>query len=70
MIEQGTRQGSLLSPFMYSVYLNDLHFELDESGVGITIGDKLCTAPTQADDVLLLSLTKNGTGVKVPTEFP
>ena len=25
MIEQGTRQGSLLSPFMYSVYLNDLH---------------------------------------------
>ena len=63
MIEQGTRQGSLLSPFMYSVYLNDLHIELDQSGVGIRIGNKLFAAPTQADDIQLLSLTKNGIGI-------
>ena len=54
-----------MSPFIYSVYLNDFHFELDESGVGIMIGDKLFTAPTQADGVLLLFLTKNGTGIVI-----
>ena len=61
-IQQGTRQGSLLSPFMYSVFLHDLHIELDNSGAGIRIGGKLFTAPTQADDLLLLSLTKKRRG--------
>ena len=50
---------------MYSICLSDLHFELDESGVGIKIGDKLFTAPTQADDVLLLFLTKYSTGILI-----
>ena len=54
---------------MYSVYLNDQHFELDESCVGIRIGDKLFTAPTQADDLLLLSLTKTGTEILRPNKF-
>ena len=44
-IEQGTRQCSLLSPFRYSVYLDDLHHEFDQSVVGIRIGDKLFAAP-------------------------
>ena len=50
---------------MYSVFLHDLHIELDNSGAGIRIGGKLFTAPTQADDLLLLSLTKNGVGILI-----
>ena len=34
-LEQGTRQGSLLSPFFYSVYINDLIILLCESEAGI-----------------------------------
>ena len=59
-IEQGTRQGSLLSPLLYSVNINDLIIRLCESRVGLKIGDRYFTAPTQADDLLLLCTTSNG----------
>ena len=59
-IEQGTRQGSLLSPLLYSVFINDLIVLLFESEAGLKIGEYSFTAPTQADDLLLNSLTKSG----------
>ncbi len=59
-IEQGTRQGSITSPFFYNVFLNDLLYELDTSGHGLKIGEQHLPAPTQSDDVLLLSATKRG----------
>ena len=57
-IEQGTRQGSLLSPLLYSVFINDLIVLLCESEAGLKIGEYSFTAPTQA--LLLNSLTKSG----------
>ena len=59
-IEQGTRQGSLLSPLFYSVFINDLIVLLCESEAGLKIGEVYFTAPTQPDDLLLNSLTKSG----------
>ena len=59
-IEQGTRQGSLLSPMFYSVYVNELIVLLCESEAGLKIGNLYFTAPTQADDLLLNSLTRSG----------
>ena len=59
-IEQGTRQDSLLSPLLYSVHINDLIIRLCESRVGLKIGDRYFTAPTKADDLLLLCTTSNG----------
>lgn len=59
-IQQGTRQGGITSPFFYNVFLNDLLQLLDESGFGLKIGDTNFSAPTQADDIALLSTTKSG----------
>ena len=58
-IEQGTRQGSLLSPLFYSVFINDLIVLLCESEAGLKIGEVYLTAPIQADDLLLNFLTKS-----------
>ena len=57
-VKQGTRQGSLLSPFFYTVFLNELLVLLDKSNKGLKIGSVFYTTPTQADDVVLLSLSK------------
>ena len=48
------RQGECLSPFLSSIYLNDLEIELDIKGVeGIDIGMiKLCIL-LYADDIVL-----------------
>ena len=36
-MSNGVRQGSVLSPFWFAVYLDDLLVELRESGVGCNI---------------------------------
>jgi hypothetical protein len=54
-IEQGVRQGGLLSTDLYKVYVNDLLCRLQESGVGARIGGVHCVSPTCADDVALLT---------------
>ena len=60
IIQQGTRQGSIWSPFLYTVLIDGLLKQLDDSKSGLKInGISLC-APTQADDIVLMSLTKNG----------
>ena len=59
-IKQGTRQGSIWSPFFYIVYINDLIHSLAKSKQGFSIDNIPLSAPTQADDIVLISLTKNG----------
>ena len=60
IIEQGTRQGSIWSPFLYTVLIDDLLNQLNDSNYGLKINHVLLCAPTQADDIVLMSLTKNG----------
>lgn len=59
-IEQGCRQGSICSPFLYTVFINELLHELSQSRYGLTINNVNVAAPTQADDVVLLSISKDG----------
>ena len=54
-ITNGTRQGSVLSPAFFSVYIDDLLVALRQLGVGCHIGDKFFGAAGFADDLILLA---------------
>ena len=55
MISNGTRQGSVLSPTLFSVYVQDLLDELQNLGVGCHVGNTFLGAIAWADDFLLLA---------------
>ena len=54
-ITNGTRQGSVLSPFLFSVYLDDLIQQLRTLGLGCHIGGRWMGACAYADDLILLA---------------
>ncbi|MES9994111.1 MAG: reverse transcriptase family protein [Candidatus Thiodiazotropha sp.] len=56
---QGTRQGGVISPFMYLCFVDELLNELNECGVGFKVDGMSLASPTVCDDMLLLSLSKN-----------
>ena len=53
-VRQGVRQGAVLSPLLYSIFVNDLLVHLESSGLGIHIGNIYCGAPMYADDLTLI----------------
>ena len=54
-ISNGTRQGSVLSPALFSVYMDDLIIMLRKSGVGCHVGGVFCGVVGYADDLCLLA---------------
>jgi len=50
-VEQGVRQGGVLSTHLYKVYINELLLEL-ERHLGISIGNTYTGCPTCADDIV------------------
>ena len=59
-VMQGTRQGGVLSPFLYLCFNNDLINELVASKFGFKLNTRVTCAPTVADDMLLMALSKLG----------
>ena len=62
-IETGLREGSVLSPILYSVFINDLLTEIYNAGEGACIaGDNTCRVDVigYADDLVLVSTTADG----------
>ena len=57
---QGTRQGGVLSPFLFLCFSNDLLNELCNSTAGLKICNNIFGCPTVCDDMLLASLSKKG----------
>ena len=54
-ILNGTRQGSVLSPCFFGIYVDELLIELRRSGVGCYIGGSFFGAAGYADDIVLLA---------------
>ena len=55
-IAQGTRQGRILAPFMYKVYINSLLKELSDYCFTISINTLRMPASSFADDIYLIAL--------------
>ena len=54
-VEQGVRQGGVLSTHLYKVYINELLLDLERHDLGISIGNAYPSCPSCADDIVLLA---------------
>jgi len=57
-IKLGLRQGCVLSPILFLIFINDLIKELKASGLGIAIGSMKVSNLALADDIVLLADNK------------
>ena len=59
-VKNGVRQGAILSPSLFCVYLDTLLCQLRDAGLGCHIGGNFLGAFGYADDVTLLAPTRQG----------
>jgi len=59
-VKRGVRQGGVLSARLYVLYINDLLQQLTRMKKGAFIIDINVSAPTQADDIAVISPTRDG----------
>ena len=58
-VGNGTRQGSCISPALFSVYIDELLQELIAAGVGCWVGGEFAGAGSYCDDLVLLAPTRS-----------
>ena len=56
-VENGVKQGGVISPVLFCVYIDELLLKLRGSGVGCFVGDWFVGAVAYADDIVLLAPT-------------
>ena len=56
----GVRQGGILSPYMFAVYVDDLITQLRQSGHGLHVGQLFIGCALYADDIVLMSASCYG----------
>ena len=66
-VTNGTRQGSVLSPALFAVYLDDLLLELRQLKVGCQVGGWWYGATCFADDLFLLAPSRSAAEMMLKT---
>ena len=56
-VDAGVRQGGILSPLLFNVFIDSLIDKLQQSGHGICIGKNFFGCIVYADDILIISKT-------------
>ena len=59
-VTNGVKQGGVLSPTLFSVYVNELLDNIQNSGYGCSIGDKCVGCVSYADDIIILCASLYG----------
>ena len=59
-VKQGTRQGDVLSTWLFLMFINDLIGELNNTKVGVFINGVYFGSPMFADDLTMFSRMKSG----------
>ena len=57
---QGVKQGDVLSPSLFSAYIDTLIRELSNSGIGVKLIDQILSVLAYADDLVLVAPTQAG----------
>ena len=70
-VTNGVRQGGILSPYLFNVYMDELSRRLNKENIGCTIGDVRINHVMYADDLVVLSPSTRGLQVllKVCEDF-
>jgi Reverse transcriptase (RNA-dependent DNA polymerase) len=60
VMKNGTRQGSVLSPYLFSVYMRDISCAINRSVIGCHVGGNPCNILFYADDMVILAPSWKG----------
>ena len=59
-VTNGERQGGILTPYLFAVYLDKLSIQLGSARVGCTVGNMVVNHLKFADDICVFSLSISG----------
>ena len=70
-IEAGVRQGCVLSPILFSIFINKMAKEINNSKIGVTVNNKKIAVLLYADDIVIITEDPKDlkSGLKIATEF-
>ena len=60
LVSNGVKQGGIISPILFNVYMDQLNEKLNASNIGGNNGGKLVNHLCYADDICLISLSSVG----------